>query len=90
MRVALLVTATGLVSAGAFEAVSAARRAPAAEEQDWPFYGGDQAGTKYSPLTDINRDSVAHLAPAWQWSPEREAARAVRHASGGVRGHAAR
>jgi quinoprotein glucose dehydrogenase len=39
-------------------------------EQDWPFYGGDQAGTKYSPLTDINRTTVAGLSIAWQWAPK--------------------
>ena len=69
-RLALLVAAICAASAGSFEAVFAARRAPAAAEQDWPFYGGDQAGTKYSPLADINRDNVARLAPAWQWSPD--------------------
>jgi glucose dehydrogenase len=37
-------------------------------EQDWPFYGGDQAGTKYSTLADINRMTVARLAPAWEWA----------------------
>src|SRR6185369_8077899 len=26
--------------------------APAPRAQDWPFYGGDQGGMKYSPLTD--------------------------------------
>src|SRR5713226_344249 len=38
-------------------------------EQDWPFYGGDQAGTKFSPLADIDRDNVARLTVAWEWSP---------------------
>src|SRR5437773_2097049 len=42
-------------------------------EQDWPFYGGDQAGTKYSPIADINRESVARLAPAWEWSTREKA-----------------
>jgi quinoprotein glucose dehydrogenase len=36
--------------------------------QDWPVYGGDQGGTKYSPLADINRETVARLSPAWEWS----------------------
>src|SRR5690349_10353899 len=47
--------------------------APAAVEQDWPFYGGDQAGTKYSPLADINRETVRRLAPAWEWAPHEKA-----------------
>ena len=35
-------------------------------EQDWPFYGGDQGGTKFSPLADIDRETVARLAPVWE------------------------
>ncbi len=35
---------------------------------DWPVYGGDLAATKYSTLTDINRDNVARLAPLWEWA----------------------
>jgi quinoprotein glucose dehydrogenase len=34
---------------------------------EWPFYGGDQAGTKYSPLTDINPDTVSKLHVVWEW-----------------------
>ena len=33
----------------------------------WPFYGGDQAGTKYSPLTDINPQTVSQLHVVWEW-----------------------
>ena len=36
---------------------------------EWPFYGGDQAGTKYSPAADINRDTVSKLGVAWSWKP---------------------
>src|SRR5262249_46401321 len=51
-------------------------RAPAstqARELDWPVYGGDQGGTKFSPLTDINRETVARLAPAWEWATHEKA-----------------
>ena len=34
---------------------------------EWPFYGGDQAGSKYSPLTEINAGNVSRLHMAWQW-----------------------
>jgi quinoprotein glucose dehydrogenase len=34
---------------------------------EWPYYGGDQGGTKYSPLTQINRDTVRQLEQAWEW-----------------------
>src|SRR5258708_31332586 len=33
-------------------------------EQDWPFYGGDQGGTKYSPLADVNASNVSRLQAA--------------------------
>jgi quinoprotein glucose dehydrogenase len=62
---------TAAICALAFAALSIAvvRLAPgtakAPAEQDWPFYGGDQGGAKYSPLADINRETVARLAPAW-------------------------
>ncbi|HEY7284264.1 MAG TPA: pyrroloquinoline quinone-dependent dehydrogenase [Vicinamibacterales bacterium] len=37
-------------------------------EQDWPYYGGDQGGAKYSPLADVNTTNVAKLTRAWEWS----------------------
>ena len=37
---------------------------------EWPFYGGDQAGTKYSTAADINRDTVGRLDVAWTWKPD--------------------
>ena len=36
---------------------------------EWPYYGGDQAGTKWSAAADINRDTVTRLAQAWSWKP---------------------
>ncbi len=36
---------------------------------DWAFYGGDQAGSKYSRLTQINKNNVQHLRTAWEWRP---------------------
>lgn len=32
---------------------------------DWPYYGHDAGGMRYSPLTQINRDNVSHLKVAW-------------------------
>lgn len=31
----------------------------------WSHYGGDPGGTRYSPLTQIDRDNVGLLEPAW-------------------------
>jgi quinoprotein glucose dehydrogenase len=39
----------------------------ASQNGDWPVYGHDSAGTKFSPLTQINRDNVAQLQPAWTY-----------------------
>jgi len=35
--------------------------------QQWPFYGGDEGGSKYSLLDQIDRSNVAKLKPAWEW-----------------------
>lgn len=36
---------------------------------DWPAYGGDPGGTRYSPLTEIDRSNVGRLLVAWQFDP---------------------
>ena len=38
-----------------------------APDTGWPFCGGDQGGSKYSTLTQINRENVSHLILAWEW-----------------------
>src|ERR1700752_1187440 len=49
----------------AFAAVASAPRLPgrSAEQSaerrlEWPVYGGDQGGTKYSPVADVDTSSV--------------------------------
>jgi glucose dehydrogenase len=34
---------------------------------EWLYYGGDQGGSKYSALTDVNLETVQKLQIAWQW-----------------------
>src|SRR5690242_18981889 len=34
---------------------------------DWPMYNHDLAGTRYSPLTQINTKNVANLKQAWAY-----------------------
>ena len=34
---------------------------------DWPVYGRDLGGSRYSPLEQINRDNVSHLEIAWEY-----------------------
>lgn len=42
----------------------AARDGPVA---DWPAYGRDPGGSRYSPLVQINRENVSRLAVAWTY-----------------------
>ncbi len=49
-------------------AVSAQQGAP---EGQWPTYGGDLGSTRYSPLEQIDRDTVERLQVVWRWeSPD--------------------
>src|SRR5438876_5439489 len=32
---------------------------------EWPYYGHDAGGARFSPLTQIDRTNVARLKPAW-------------------------
>lgn len=34
---------------------------------DWPHYGNDLGGTRFSPLTDLDRQTVEDLHPVWTW-----------------------
>jgi len=34
---------------------------------DWPTYGNDPGGMRYSPLTQIDRDNVTKLRVAWTY-----------------------
>jgi quinoprotein glucose dehydrogenase len=34
---------------------------------EWPYYGGDPGGSRYSPLADISSENIQRLQVAWQW-----------------------
>ncbi|HET8697010.1 MAG TPA: hypothetical protein VFO94_05980, partial [Gammaproteobacteria bacterium] len=42
-----------------------AAMAAAPPDADWPMYSRDYAGTRFSPLADIDAGNVARLAQAW-------------------------
>jgi quinoprotein glucose dehydrogenase len=46
-------------------AVCFARRSQVARDTEWPNYGNDPGGMRYSPLSDINRENVSKLKVAW-------------------------
>ena len=74
------------VCLAALAPVTSAQRA--AKPVEWPFYGGDQGGTKYSPLdADQPREGRAARARVGV-EDRRAAAAAVRHDAGRVREHA--
>ena len=41
---------------------------PHGVSSDWPVYGGNKSGNRYSPLSQINLDNVKDLQPAWIYS----------------------
>src|SRR5260370_20521389 len=42
---------------------------------EWPTYNRDLAGTRYSPLTQINTSNVSQLKLAWSYNPSDSGAR---------------
>jgi quinoprotein glucose dehydrogenase len=57
-------TLAALLSAASAQAASG----PAAA--DWPHYGGDDQGTRFSTLTQITKDNVGKLQEAWRYDVE--------------------
>lgn len=45
--------------------------------QGWGYYGGDQAGTRYSTAVEITRDNLDRLRPAWTYRTGDDARRDV-------------
>jgi quinoprotein glucose dehydrogenase len=44
---------------------SSSAHAQSGAASDWPTYGNDPGGMRYSPLTQINRENVTNLRVAW-------------------------
>jgi glucose dehydrogenase len=55
---------SSLVSVSAF----AQSTQPKVKDSDWPMFSRDLAGTRYSPLTQINTKNVSKLTKAWSYS----------------------
>ena len=41
---------------------------PVVEDPGWPTYAGQEGGTRYSPLNQINRSNVGDLEIAWTYN----------------------
>src|ERR1700682_5331188 len=63
-RAAILAAVVMIAGWGASSGLGAQRGAPNTGE--WIEYGGDKGATKYSPLTQIDRNSVGNLRIAWR------------------------
>ncbi len=48
----------------------AATSAASSPDDGWSYYGHDAGGTRFSPLTQINRENVANLKIAWTFHVE--------------------
>ena len=60
--------AVAVCAAGSVGYAASAQRAgtrPAATANEWPTYGHDPGGMRYSPLTQITPGNVARLEKAW-------------------------
>lgn len=68
MSIVSLVPALGVAAVSLLAVQAVDERAildsPGAE---WLTYGGDYAGTHYSPLDQINRSTIDRLEVAWEW-----------------------
>ncbi|HEV8151105.1 MAG TPA: pyrroloquinoline quinone-dependent dehydrogenase, partial [Gemmatimonadales bacterium] len=52
-----------------------------AQSLDWPAYGRDRGGERFSPLTGIDRGNVKRLQVAWEYSTREAAVRLGRSVS---------
>src|SRR5712691_4683283 len=41
-------------------------------QNDWPAYGHDPGGQRFSPLKQINTKNVSRLVPAWSYPMKKE------------------
>ncbi len=69
-RRALLAAGVSLTALAAC-ATPGSRTAAGAAAGEWRVYGGDNAATKYSPLSQIDASNAGRLEIAWEWrSPD--------------------
>src|SRR5262245_66165724 len=64
-----ILTVIALVALGSWVAVRNGSVAAdgAKQESDWSAYGRDPGGSRYSPLSQINRGNVGQLKIAWTY-----------------------
>ncbi|HEY6065947.1 MAG TPA: PQQ-binding-like beta-propeller repeat protein, partial [Thermoanaerobaculia bacterium] len=58
-------------------AATAPVRSPESMGFDWPAYGRDPGGSRYSPLAQIDRSNVARLRVAWTYRTGEDMSKSV-------------
>ena len=58
-------TIFGLLASFCVALVAPTARAQVAGNTEWPSYGNDPGGMRYSPLSQVNRENVSKLEVAW-------------------------
>jgi quinoprotein glucose dehydrogenase len=61
----LLLAALGMLCTATVRAGAQA----SSQSVNWPSFGNDAGGLRYSPLADVNRDNVSRLRVAFTWLP---------------------
>ncbi|GAC1683764.1 MAG: glucose/quinate/shikimate family membrane-bound PQQ-dependent dehydrogenase [Candidatus Acidiferrum sp.] len=61
----ILACAVGLIAQTLERAPATQSNSSAVQSDDWPSYGHDAGGMRYSPLTQITRNNVSQLKVAW-------------------------
>jgi len=67
LRYAILVTGLCVIGVAVGITGMAQQSAPRSPDADWPTYNRDLAGTRYSPLTQINTTNVTRLTQVWSY-----------------------
>ena len=60
-------TSTIIRAAGLVVTIAAIHAQTKKSEIEWPYYGGDQGGSKYSTLIEIITKNVSGMLQAWMW-----------------------
>ena len=65
--IALLLVATALTPVGAADMTQERALNPQREPQNWILHHGNYQGHRFSPLNEINADTVKNLKPVFRW-----------------------
>lgn len=62
-----MTSSNSLIAAACLLAFACAEKTPEIDYKDWSHYGGPEDGSRYSALTQINKENVSQLEVAWTY-----------------------